>query len=303
MIIKRRKRTVRSRCASRARERSPTPDAKEIIGVYDKVASVVKLAPKKHVEQKIVINIVAAETQENDVSCGNKENHANNITSEKEKIQLTKVSSLDRTDERIVDTIAELEDEDEWKDDSESEEETLSRCDPRFVPKNIAFYMHDTGRTTTIEQRTPFAEDEKDDEVKHSQLKSFQPTSDGKWKHDMYDKICDKTKIHTWEDHWGKSYGFTKPQLRSGSKPTGTFRNSSKGLCWDWLEGPCNYGYSCKFLHDEGDRWSEEYDALNGMNLNLGVCLDFKEGKCLRGSRCRFSHIGNDGSEPALCRW
>lgn len=287
IIVKRRKRTGRGRCALRARVRSPTPDANEALVMYNKVASVVKLTRKKQYKRYDL------------VGGGTKEKLPRNLSSEK---QLTEVLAC-----WGLESNSELENEAERKEESENPD--VARRDPRFVPKNVAFYMHDTGRTKTIGQRTPFGKDEKDDEItSFFNLHSFQPTSDGKWKHDMYEKICDKTRRHSREDHFGRSYGFSKLQSRSGSKPTGskqtaTNQKGKKVLCWDWLEGLCNYGKSCRFFHPEAERKSEEWDELHGMALNLGVCLDLKQGRCHRGSTCPFSHTGNDGDDPNICRY
>jgi len=300
IIVKRKKRTGRGRGALRARVRSPTPDAKEAIVMCDKVASVIKLSRKKQ-----VINIIDNdENKRNDLAGGGtKEKLHRNLSSEEQLTEVLAQWGLE-SNERKADTASELEDEAEWKEDSENQDEALAQRDPRFVPKNVAFYMHDTGRTKTIERRTPFAKDEKDDEItSFFNLHSFRPTSDGKWKHDMYEKICDKSKRHSREDHYRRSYGFTKLQSRSGSKPTATYQKTNKVLCWDWLEGLCNYGKSCKFFHAEVERKSEEWDELHGMALNLGVCLDLKQGRCHRGTKCPFSHTGHDGDDPNVCRY
>jgi len=300
IIVKRRQRTGRGHCTLRARERSPTPDAKEAIVMYNKVASVVKLTRKKQ-----VINIKDTdENKRNELpGGGSKETLPRNVSSEKQLTEVLAQWGLE-SNENKADTASELEDDAEWKEAWDNPGEIVAHPDPRFVPKNLAFYMHDTGRTKTIGQRTPFAKDEKEDEfTPFLNFHSFEPTGDGKWKHDLYEKICDKTKRHSREDHFGRSYGFSKLQFRSGSKPTATYRKNNEVLCWDWLEGLCKYGKSCKFFHAEAERKSDEWDELHGMALNLGVCLDLKQGRCHRGSKCPFSHTGNDGDEPNVCRY
>jgi len=100
----------------------------------------------------------------------------------------------------IVDAEAEKRDEASRKKDDEKKA-GLTRRDPRFVPKNKAFYMHDTSRSSTKKQRIPFEKDDEDSEVISTLKDSFKPTKHGKWKHDMHDKICDNTKEHSRGDH------------------------------------------------------------------------------------------------------
>jgi len=58
--------------------------------------------------------------------------------------------------------------------------EVLTPKDPRYVPKNAAFYLHDTGRSTNTKHRAPFGDDDKDEGTIAKKQDHFHPTKNGK---------------------------------------------------------------------------------------------------------------------------
>lgn len=314
-LARRRKRKVRGRGSVRARERSLTPDAggtrlpakvapikKVIIKKADassSTKSTFEVEPEPEEEEKElkeVIKILPSEALGEDEGWGDKEDKPENTNTEK---QITKSQPAPYVEENKKDTTDKASEfEEETVIEEEEEDELLNPRDPRFVPKHNAFYMHDTKRMTTMKDREPFTNDHQDDDETYVLGDAFEPTKNGKWGHDMFDKICDKSKRHTQEDHWGKSYGFRRQNFQNNfGPPIGGRRDgpiNDKRPCVDWQEGRCNYGYSCKFLHDDNDRQqSQDRDQWNGGGRVAGVCYDWQSGQCNRGSRCRFSHSEN----------
>lgn len=132
---------------------------------------------------------------------------------------------------------------------------------------------------------------------------ALEPSIDGKWGHDMYDKICEKTIKHTLAEHWGNSYGFRKPRdgnrqrwvqnngkvqdWRKVQNPGPTQERDERprrkpGYCFDWLKGKCFRGSRCRYSHD--------------INPHVGtsICFDWEKGRCTRGDACLYSHSSDN---------
>jgi len=309
-LVRRRKRKVRGRGSVRARrERSLTPDAR---GTQQKeIVAPKKAAPdpeeeEEEEEQQEVIKILPSEALGEDEGWGDKENIPQNSQPEKQITKSQSESIVDDTNEENVEKASELTEDAEIEEDEEEEEELLNPRDPRYVPKNITFYMHDTKRMAISDDNTAFKSDQQaqqEDDGNYVLGDAFEPTKDGKWGHDMFDKICDRTQRHTREDHWGKSYGFRQQNFQNFRPGRGSRggRNSNR-VCLDWQQGRCNYGNTCRFLHsDDSRQQNQDRDQWNGSDRNPGVCYDWQKGLCNRGNRCRFSHNGNSGGAPGVC--
>ena len=96
-----------------------------------------------------------------------------------------------------------------------------------------------------------------------------------------------------------------------------------RGVCYDWKNGKCDRGDSCRFAHsedadrggrggyddrrggyDRGGRGGYDdrrggyddrrggYDDRRGGDRPRGVCFDWQAGRCDRGASCRFAHEG-----------
>jgi len=291
----RRKRKVRGRGAVRSRERSLTPETRDELVVTKGITSI-KKAP---------VN-VPRENLGEDEGWGN-ENIERKLLHNKEYLKspptvedITPNSRFEETAREESARTAEncsSNDKDHQYVKKKEIEEKLNPRDPQFVPRNNRFYSHDTERSTTIKERTPFGDDLKnDDSAAYTRADVFEPTGDGKWGHDLYNKIIDKNKKHTRDDHWGKSYGFNARRVG---------RNRNEVACLNWQKGRCNFGRSCRYLHDNAGNGHEETshdrsfekDDWNGTAQNagggVGVCFNWQKGNCSRGYCCTFSHDGN----------
>jgi len=84
-------------------------------------------------------------------------------------------------------------------------------------------------------------------------------------------------------------------------------RHEGGPVCYDWQDGNCRRGDSCRFSHNDGrkvnQRQGYRHSSDNVANFESGVpgdnfgggsekgkCFDFQKGNCRRGDRCRFSH-------------
>jgi len=128
-------------------------------------------------------------------------------------------------------------------------------------------------------------EKEKDNDGSSSQH-ALKTSIEGKWGHDMYDKICEKTVKHTLAEHWGNSYGF-RNQRDGSQQRLGLGQKNSEVLSSDWRQGVRNSG-----RNHEGDARRVH---------KPGVCFDYLKGQCYRGGRCKFSHDDNRGVRTAVC--
>jgi len=305
-LVRRRKRKVRGRGSVRARrERSLTPDARGT--QLREIVATKKAAPdpkQEEEEEQEVIKILPSEALGEDEGWGDKENITQNSQPEKQITKSQSESIVDENNEDNVEKVSELEEDAGIEEDVEEEVELLNPRDPRYVPKSIAFYMHDTKRMAIPDDNAAFKSDQQDDDGTYVLGDAFEPTKDGKWGHDMFDKICDKSQPHTREDHWGKSYGFRQNFLNfmPAGGPRGG-RNSNR-VCLDWQQGHCNYGHTCRFLHNDDSRQqNQDGDQWNGPDRNPGVCYDWQKGLCNRGNRCRFSHYGGGGGAGVCYDW
>jgi len=156
-----------------------------------------------------------------------------------------------------------------------------------------------------VELAAPNWEEKEKDYSGTSNQNAPKPSIEGKWGHDMYDKICQKTSKHTLADHWANSYGFRNQrdgnrqrlglQQKSSEVLSSDWRQAVKnprrnqeggvrrgwkpGICFDYLKGQCWRGSRCKFSHDD--------------NRGSGICYYWQQGLCKRGAKCIYSH-GND---------
>ena len=93
--------------------------------------------------------------------------------------------------------------------------------------------------------------------------------------------------------------GGIKEERRENNNRFGNFNRGgrSRGPCFAYREGNCNYGNSCKFSHGDDDSSSRQNNAFSSFGgRKRGMCYDYEEGKCTRGSACRFSHGQADAS-------
>jgi len=63
-------------------------------------------------------------------------------------------------------------------------------------------------------------------------------------------------------------------------------RANESPLCRHFLQGHCNYGALCKFIHEPEQTRSND------------VCKHFKRGRCALNEECRFKHEGTGGTLP-----
>jgi len=119
----------------------------------------------------------------------------------------------------------------------------------------------------------------------------------------MYDKICDKTKEHSRNDHWNASYGFRKQGFGSSFNQQMPGRNEIR--CLDYQKGHCNYGSTCRFSHGNGygNRQFSITRRDSSRNHNVNICRDWQNGRCRRGNQCRFNHGGNNGQVQVCFDW
>jgi hypothetical protein len=69
-------------------------------------------------------------------------------------------------------------------------------------------------------------------------------------------------------------------------------RSPEKGICFDFQQGNCRRGNSCKFSHGSAAGNGRFIDMKGGGDQ---VCYDHQKGECYRGSNCRFSHATGGG--------
>ncbi|CAE7840598.1 ZC3H6 [Symbiodinium sp. CCMP2592] len=67
-----------------------------------------------------------------------------------------------------------------------------------------------------------------------------------------------------------------------------------KEICMFFLEGKCQRGQQCQYLHDATGR---------GSGRRLPPCRFFAAGSCSRGENCKFSHERQDDAEEAGTAW
>eukprot|EP00439_Symbiodinium_sp_Y106_P035991 s5126_g4.t1 len=67
-----------------------------------------------------------------------------------------------------------------------------------------------------------------------------------------------------------------------------------KEICMFYLEGKCQRGQHCQYLHDATGR---------GSGRRLPPCRFFAAGSCSRGENCKFSHERQDDAEEAGTAW
>jgi len=164
----RRKRKIRGRGISRVRERSLTPTGEETRAHEEVVLSDASEKREKedhgelphHIQVKISTRQVPS-VQDQDIQ----------KTADVEAIKTNDLNGNESRDSDGVQSMVRMEEE--------AKGELLTPKDPRFVPKNTAFYMHDTGRSTATNKRTPFESEDKD-EVSYKQGDVFKPTKSGK---------------------------------------------------------------------------------------------------------------------------
>ena len=83
-------------------------------------------------------------------------------------------------------------------------------------------------------------------------------------------------------------------------------KRSVDNVCYDFQEGNCQRGDSCKFDHGSGGRGGGGGGRGGGGG---NECFDFQEGNCQYGDSCKFDHVitgggrggGGGGNETRKC--
>ena len=98
------------------------------------------------------------------------------------------------------------------------------------------------------------------------------------------------------------------PRLQDGSRGGSSDKGAKsrgKGPCWDWQQGKCQRGATCRFQH--GAKGSQGLKgAGKGKGKNKGdkgkpkICWQWQKGQCTRGASCWFGHDGTKAEGKGL---